>query len=159
MLHYYFFKYWSRGLVGTMIGVVFLSLGLFTYTLTGHHQSANKTALEAAQSQQTQTYQKSATLFNQIQELKIKKQDTSKLEALYSSSVQNLSNQHPDVAATQLHQLETQIAKINENLALTPTPVPSDAIASISGTIAPSVEPSEAVKDASFEGSGSAELK
>ena len=142
-----------------MIGMVVLSLGLFTYTLTAHHKSDTQTALEAGTTEQTQAYQKSATLFGQIQDLKIKKQDTSKLEALYSSSVKSLTAQHPDVAATQLNQLETQIAKINETLALTPSPMPTE-IASISGTVTPSVLPSvAAVEAASAESSTSAEIK
>jgi hypothetical protein len=159
MLHYYFYKYWSRGVVGIMIGVVVLSFGLFSYTLSARHTAGTKTALESGNNQQTQAYQKSATLFDQIQQLKIKKQDTSKLEALYSSSVKDLSSQHPEVAATKLNQLETQIAKINESLGLTPSPAPSEAIASISGTVTPSVVPSGAVEDASFESSNSAELQ
>jgi hypothetical protein len=159
MLHYYFYKYWSRGLIGVMVGAVVLSFGLFSFTLTAHHASGTQTALEAGNTQQTQAYQKSATLFGQIQDLKIKKQNTSQLEALYTSSVKNLSNQHPEVAKTQLNQLETQIAKINESLALTPSPMPTDAIASISGTVTPSVVPSGTVEDAAFESSASAVLK
>lgn len=161
MLHYYFYKYWSRVLVGTMVGVVVISFGLFTFSLTATHKTGIENAESAnRETTQNQAYQKSADLFGKIQDLKLRKQDTSRLEALYTKSVQNLSNQKQEAAVTQLNQLETQIAKINESLALSPTPVPGGIIASVSGVLSPSVSPSEAVKveGASFTSSGSANV-
>jgi hypothetical protein len=162
MLHYYFLKYWSRILVGSMVSLVVIVFGLFSYSLNASQRERVQRGLESGNSAQSQAYLKSANLFTKIQELKVKKQDTSQLEALYSSSVQNLSNQHPEAAVSQLNQLETQIAKINENLVLTPSPLPTEIIASISGILSPSLtppQPSVKVDGTVFTSTGSAEIK
>ena len=139
-----------------MVSLVVIVFGLFTYSLTAAQQTGTQSALESENglAQTQSTYKKSVTLFGKIQELKVKKQDTSKLETLYTASVQSLSSQNEKAAENQLNQLETQIVKINESLALTPSPQPSGVIASASGTVTPSPpEPSEAA-----EASGSADL-
>jgi hypothetical protein len=151
MLHYYFFKYWSRGIVGLMVSIVVGYFGIFSYSLIAAQRAQDKVAMESAQLSITppqgevklvdQTYQKSLKVFEGIQDLKVKKQDTTKLETMYADSVKNLSNQNPKEAATQLQELESQIAKINSALAA-PTPEPSGIV---SGT--PSISPAPSGSD------------
>lgn len=139
MLHFYFFKYWSRGLVGLMIFFVVGYFGLFTFSLFAisnqQQQSMSESAMLSVTPQlqqtllnspQTQnTYKKSVQLFGEIQKLKENNQDTTKLETLYADSVKDLTNQHTKDAENKLQTIETVIAGINLTLSVTPSLVPS----------------------------------
>ncbi len=63
------------------------------------------------------TYADSITAFESIQDLKVKKQDTSKMELLYASIVKNLSDLKYASAESDLNNLNGQIKKINDDLA------------------------------------------
>lgn len=157
MLHYYFFKYWSRGLVGLMLFFVIGYFGLFTYALFAVNNSQQALS-ESAQlsvtpqlqqtllnSPQTQdTYKKSLQLFNEIQNLKENNQDTTKLESMYADSVKDLTNQHPTEAENKLQKIETEIATMTESLTATPSPEPS-------GTMDTTITPSPSVIPSGIE--------
>lgn len=147
MLHYYFVKYWSRIIVGTMVSIVVLVMGLFSYSLTASYKPTAQIQSSEGQKDLVQTqqaYKKSVDLYGKIQELKVNKKDTSKLEALYSESVKSLSNQDQEEAKSQLDQLELQIGIMNTlastqsaqpliDISLVPSPFPSEPAASPSG--------------------------
>lgn len=148
MLHYYFFKYWSRIIVGTMVSLVVLIMGLFTYSLTASQKPAAEIMSSQGQQekdQTQQTYKKSVDLYSKIQDLKVKKQDTTKLEELYSDSVKSLSNQNQEAAQDQLKQLELQIVLMNSFASS------GSAVPSISISAAPSLTPLEPVASTSGE--------
>ena len=164
MLHYYFLKYWSRGIVVLMVGIVIGYFGIFSYTLSAEQSMmeaqlsvtpAITQLLKQDPSLSQTTYKKSISLYQEIQKLKEKKQDTAQLETLYADSVKNLSNQNDTVAVTQMNELETKIAKINEAILLSPSPS-TTALASVSGTITPST--AVASPDADQKSTSSADL-
>lgn len=68
-------------------------------------------------SQTHEDYKSSIDLFEQIQDLKARKQDTAKFEQLYAAVVKNLSELHYASAETQLADLKSQIKKKTEELA------------------------------------------
>lgn len=148
MLHYYFFKYWSRGLVGLMITLVVGYFGLFTFSLfavINAEQQASSASAQLSVTPQLQqmlpsgvsqnAYKKSVHLFSEIQKLKDKNQDTSHLESMYAESVKSLTNQKPEEAETTLNKIQSEIATINEALSPTPSVVPSGV--ELSGTMTP----------------------
>ena len=133
-----------------MVSIVAMYFGIFSYSLIATQKAENlesanqqlKAQLSSTPALSQQTYKKSVSLFEKIQDLKVdKKQDTARLEEMYVASVKNLSSNNPVQAEQQLKVIETEITKIENKLTVTPSPQPSgteDLIATPSPTLSPS---------------------
>lgn len=84
-------------------------------------------------------YSDSIAVYQGILDLRVAKQDTSKLEQLYASVVKNLSDLHYATAGSQLDDLRGQVKKISDDLAAAAAAAAAKKLAESGGGGAPAV--------------------